>query len=271
MVIYDAFSDKVDKGNRTALVKAAGLSTEDMQGIARKLRFAETLFYQGLTLRYFSPEEEIDFCGHATLAFAWNRGQEEKREMDILETPVGEIPIFYSYERDKLEKVWMLQAPLQVKEIIFDHQELCDALGIDVKDIDTKYPLKASYTGNWDIFVPLKSEKIIDGISPDMVALGNLNRAMGVLSTHLYTCQKGEDYDIYTRDFAPACGIPEDPVTGSANGALFGLLQKEGILEKEAEIVFAQGHALGYEGRVHAKEDPDSGRILVGGKAVIVE
>lgn len=271
MVIYDAFSDKVNKGNRTALIKAAGLSREDMQKIAKKLGFAESLFYQDLTLRYFSPEEEIDFCGHATLAFLWQRGLEEKREMEILHTPVGEIPVFYSYDQEKLEKVWMLQAPLQVKEIIFDHDQLFQALGIDPRDVDHDYPLKASYTGNWDIFVPIKSEEIIDRISPDMEALGSLNRSMGVLSTHLYTINKGEDYDIYTRDFAPACGIPEDPVTGSANGALFGLLQREGLLNKEEEIIFAQGHALGYEGRVFAKQDPSSGRILVGGKAVMVK
>ncbi|NLY36659.1 MAG: PhzF family phenazine biosynthesis protein [Tissierellia bacterium] len=271
MVIYDAFSDKVNKGNRTALVKATGLSTEDMQAVARKLGFAETLFYQGLTLRYFSPEEEIDFCGHATLAFAWNRGQEENRKMEVLQTPVGEIPIYYSYDGDRLEKVWMLQAPLQIKEIIFDQQEFCEALGINLEDIDREYPLKASYTGNWDIFVPIKSKEILDGMAPDMAALGTLNQSMGVLSTHLYVMQKGEDYDIYTRDFAPACGIPEDPVTGSANGALFGLLQKEGILKVGQEVIFAQGHALGYEGRVYAKKDQNSDRILVGGKAVMVE
>lgn len=271
MVIYDAFSDKANKGNRTALVKAAGLSSEDMQKIAKKLAYAETLFYDGLTLRYFSPEEEIDFCGHATLAFIWHRGQEEKREREVLHTPVGEIPVFYSYDEDKLDKVWMLQAPLQVKEILFDEEQLLKALGIGPLDLDLNYPLKASYTGNWDIFVPIKNEETIDALSPDMEALGALNRSMGVLSTHLYTLNKGKDYDIYTRDFAPACGIPEDPVTGSANGALFGLLQKEGILEKEEEIIFAQGHALGYEGRVYARQDPSSGRILVGGKAVMIQ
>ena len=194
MVIYDAFSDKVNKGNRTALVKAAGLSTGDMQGIAKKLGFAETLFYQGLTLRYFSPEEEIDFCGHATLAFAWSRGQEEKRVMDILQTPVGEIPIYYSYNGENLEKVWMLQASLQVKEILFDQQELCDALGIDLKDIDTEYPLKASYTGNWDIFVPLKSEEIIDGISPWLASAMSL-----VLFGMIFSTGAGMFYAFVTR------------------------------------------------------------------------
>lgn len=271
MVIYDAFSDKVDKGNRTALVSAKGLSTKQMQEIAKKLGFAETLFYEGLSLRYFSPEEEIDFCGHATLAFIWDRGQKEKRDREVLHTAVGDIPVFYSYKEDQLEKVWMLQSPHRVKNISFDKNELCKALGIDLNDIDLNYPLKASYTGNWDIFVPIKNEAIIDKMDPDMQALGALNRSMGVLSTHLYTMNKGNDYDIYTRDFAPACGIPEDPVTGSANGALFGLLRKEGFLTKQEEVVFAQGHALGYRGRVYAKEDGDSGRILVGGKAVVVK
>lgn len=271
MYIYDSFTDIPGKGNRTALVKSRGLSDDRMQEIARDLGFAETLFYEGLDLRFFSPEEEIDFCGHASLAFIWHRGLEKKREAEVLTTPVGEIPVFYSYKEGQLDRVWMLQAQLQTRQIAFDREALLASLGLSASDIDKTYPLMAAYTGNWDLFVPIISESIIDKLSPDMEALASINRVMGVLSTHLYTGQTRGEYDFYTRDFAPACGIPEDPVTGSANGALFGLLIKEGILSDNYQASFAQGHALGIQGRVYAKLDRASGRILVGGRAVRIE
>lgn len=271
MYIYDAFTDRVGKGNRTALIEAGGLSDERMQEIARELGYAESLFYQGLKLRYFSPQEEIDFCGHASLAFIWHRGLEKKRQGEVLLTPVGEIPVFYTYKGDKLHRVWMLQSPHKTRELPFDEKKLLEALGISSSDLDRNYPLKLAYTGNWDLFVPLKGAQLIDSLSPDMAGLKELNLSMGVLSTHIYTMEEGEDYHIYTRDFAPACGIPEDPVTGSANGALYGLLLEEGLIDGSSEFIFGQGHALGLEGRVYAKLDKKSGRILVGGKAVRVE
>lgn len=271
MLIYDAFSDKVGKGNRTALVEATGRSEEEMQAIAAKLGFAETLFFEETNLRYFSPTEEIDFCGHATLAFAWNRGSEKVREEEIYHTPVGEIPIRYQYGPEGLEKVWMLQAEPLVKEILFELQDLLDALGIQKEDLDHNYPLQAANTGNWDLFVPMKSRSTVDQLFPNMGELAALNLAMGVLSTHLYVIEEGEDYHIYTRDFAPACGIPEDPVTGSANGALYGLLLHHGFIHEKQELVFAQGEALGYQGRVFGKYDSLSHRVWIGGKAVLVE
>ena len=271
MLIYDAFSHKIDKGNRTALISATGKTDDEMQAMAARLGYAETLFYEDTSLRYFSPTEEIDFCGHATLAFAWNRGSEKVRQEEIYHTPVGDIPIRYEYGPEGLKKVWMLQADPLIKEMYFEIWDLVDALGIELEDLDTNYPLKASNTGNWDLFVPMTSRETVDKLQPSMDKLADLNLAMGVLSTHLYVMEKGKDYDVYTRDFAPACGIPEDPVTGSANGALFGLLLHDGIITEDAELVFAQGEAIGYEGRIYAKLERLSKRVWIGGQAVLVE
>lgn len=271
MFIYDAFTNKVGKGNRTALIDQGNLSSQEMQALAKKLGYAESLFYKDKDLRYFSPSQEIDFCGHASLAYIWHRGQEEKREEEIVTTPVGEIPIFYSYKEDELDLVWMLQAPLKTKEAPEDISQLLESLGLEEKDIDRDYPLELAYTGNWDVFIPVKSAALIDGLSPKMDSLAQINTQMGVLSSHLYTMEGGEDYQIYTRDFAPACGIDEDPVTGSANGALYGLLNERGFIDPDETLVFGQGHALGLEGRVYARLDRKTGRILVGGKAVRVD
>lgn len=268
MFIYDSFTSLSNKGNRTALIDGDGLNDQEMQALAKELGFAESLFYKGMELRFFSPTEEIDFCGHASLAFIWHRGQEKRRDSEVLITPVGEIPIFYSYKDEELDLVWMLQASLKTREVNLDLQELSDILGIEEANIDRNYPLMLASTGNWDLFVPIKNAGIIDKINPNMEGLAQLNSDMGVLSTHLYAMESGEDYDIYTRDFAPACGIPEDPVTGSANGALYGILLDKGIISPDSELIFAQGHALGLEGRVHAIWDKDTQRILVGGRAV---
>ncbi|NLY72474.1 MAG: PhzF family phenazine biosynthesis protein [Tissierellia bacterium] len=271
MLIYDSFTSQPNKGNRTALIDAEKLSDQEMQDLARELGYAESLFYKGMELRFFSPMEEIDFCGHASLAFIWNRGLEKRRGSETILTPVGEIPIFYTYKDESLDTVWMLQASLETRKTNLERREFCEILGIEESDIDDSYPIMLASTGNWDLFVPIINAEVIDGISPDMDRLARLNRDMGVLSTHLYAMESGEDYDIYTRDFAPACGIPEDPVTGSANGALYGILVDNGVISPERELIFAQGHALGLKGRVHGIMDKKTGRILVGGRAVQVE
>ncbi|SIE49142.1 Uncharacterized isomerase yddE [Mycobacteroides abscessus subsp. abscessus] len=101
----------------------------------------------------------------------------------------------------------------------------------------------------------MKTREAIDGAAPQFDLVEEHNRRLGISTTHLFTFDaKGMEYDIYTRDFAPAAGIREDPVTGSANGAL------------------GQGHAAGRPGLLQAgiSSDGESIRITIGGSAVPV-
>jgi PhzF family phenazine biosynthesis protein len=121
--------------------------------------------------------------------------------------------------------------------------------------------------------IPIKTKKMVDEIKPDFKKMAIHNRLHAIISTHLFTFDTmSEDVLLYTRDFSPAVGIDEDPVTGSANGALAGYLLLEGILSMEDhDFTIVQGNALNRPGKLRIKTSIVSGKIQVevGGSAVI--
>lgn len=100
-----------------------------------------------------------------------------------------------------------------------------------------------------------------------------MNKEQDITTTHLYTFQSTKDCDLYTRDFAPGIGIPEDPVTGAANGALAGYLYLEGIIPQQetTHLRIAQGDAIGRPGLLRITVIPNETKpvIKVAGAAVI--
>ena len=103
-----------------------------------------------------------------------------------------------------------------------------EALGIDERMIHRGLPLGAASTGLWSVFVPLLDAVILDGLEPDLTRVHALSDALGVGSIYAYAPMGVNRFA--ARDFAPALGIPEDPVTGSAGGALMALLVLGGLL-----------------------------------------
>lgn len=114
---------------------------------------------------------------------------------------------------------------------------------------------------------------MIDALEPEMEALRTLAAKVGVSTVHPYTPLGPRTY--YARDFAPGLGIPEDPVTGSANGALAALLARAGVVprrEGEVTITVMQGHRMGVPGEVKARVEytaqGEPYAVFVGGAAV---
>ncbi|TYS64126.1 PhzF family phenazine biosynthesis protein [Bacillus infantis] len=283
----DAFTDQAFGGNPAGVVPEAEiLEEEEMQLAAREFNLSETAFLSpsgsenaDFRVRYFTPSCEIDFCGHATLSAAWIMASEldwlrHSREIRF-ETNIGIVPVIFQTEGEKLVSAEMTQISPKIKEIEYSLEELCQMIGVSSADIDDRYPIRLGYTGNWHLLVPLKTREAIDGAAPQFDLVEEHNRRLGISTTHLFTFDaKGMEYDIYTRDFAPAAGIREDPVTGSANGALAGYLMLENILEQGRNHMLAigQGHAAGRPGLLQAgiSSDGESIRITIGGSAVPV-
>ncbi|MEF7562653.1 PhzF family phenazine biosynthesis protein [Bacillus infantis] len=283
----DAFTDQAFGGNPAGVVpEAAILEEEEMQLAAREFNLSETAFLSpsgsenaDIRVRYFTPSCEIDFCGHATLSAAWIMASEldwlrHSREIRF-ETNIGIVPVIFQTEGEKLVSAEMTQISPKIKEIEYSLEELCQMIGVSSADIDDRFPIRLGYTGNWHLLVPLKTREAIDGAAPQFDLVEEHNRRLGISTTHLFTFDaKGMEYDIYTRDFAPAAGIREDPVTGSANGALAGYLMLENILEqgKNHMLAIGQGHAAGRPGLLQAgiSSDGESIRITIGGSAVPV-
>jgi len=281
----DAFTSKPFTGNAAGVVPdASGLTEDDMQKIAREMNLSETAFLlptehadADYKIRYFTPTSEIDFCGHATIGTVWLMatayGWAEKANRLVLDTNIGLVPVEWKAGESPLSAVVMTQIAPQVKDVEVSAAEVAQLVGIAVDDLDSRYPVRLGYTGNWHLLVPVTSRAAIDAARPDQEKLGELNRAQRAVTTHLFTFDsEGMEYDLYTRDFGPAVGLAEDPVTGSANGALAGYLILEGIMDAQEthQLTIAQGDVMGRPGRLYVSIVPgaDGPVIRVGGAAV---
>jgi PhzF family phenazine biosynthesis protein len=116
----------------------------------------------------------------------------------------------------------------------------------------------------------------VDELEPDMAALSKLCSDLGIASVHAYA-QLGPR-SFYARHFAPLLGIPEDPVTGSANAALGALLTRAGVIprwEERVKLTMLQGHCMGHPGTVEVQvEYGPSGSITgvyLSGTAVLAQ
>ncbi|WP_340673221.1 PhzF family phenazine biosynthesis protein [Brevibacillus agri] len=265
----DAFTREPFAGNPAGVVPDAGtLTLPQMQKIANELNLPESAFLlpaehpeADFRIRYFSPTVEIDFCGHATVASSWVLATElgwlAKSSRIVFETNVGLIPVELETAEGKLQRVQMTQIKPSVKEIALDREAVARMVGIAPDDPDERYPLKLASTGGVHLLVPVRSRAAIDQAEPLFAELGNLNKQHGITTTHLFTTDASSGFDLYTRDFAPAIGIMEDPVTGAANGALAGYLALEKLLPagEQHHLVVGQGHAIDRPGTLYVTVD----------------
>ncbi|MEK5136214.1 PhzF family phenazine biosynthesis protein [Bacillus sp. FSL W8-0645] len=281
----DAFTTEKFGGNAAGVVLDGDLLTEDeMQNIARELNLPESVFLlpahdkeADYRVKYFTPTEEVNFCGHATVGLTWllatEFGLAKEKTGVVLETKIGNVPVVWHEENDKVIDVEMTQVTPKTRDFMIDLEELSDMLGISSDRIDPSYPIKLANTGNWHLLVPMKTQKDIDQAAPNLAALGKMNKEQNITTTHLYTFHTTKECDLYTRDFAPGIGIPEDPVTGAANGALAGYLYLEGIISQQeiTHLNIAQGDAIGRPGILRITVIPNESKpvIKVAGAAVI--
>lgn len=281
----DAFTTEKFGGNAAGVVLDGEFLTEDdMQSIAKELNLPESVFllpahdkeadYQ---VKYFTPTEEVNFCGHATVGLTWllatELGLAKERAGVVLETKIGNVPVVWHEENGKVVDVEMTQVTPKTRDFVIDLEELSDMLGVSIDRIDPSYPIKLANTGNWHLLVPMKHQQDIDQAAPNLAALARMNKEHGISTTHLYTFHTSKECDLYTRDFAPGIGIPEDPVTGAANGALAGYLYLEGIISQQeiTHLNIAQGDAIGRPGLLRITVIPNESKpvIKVAGAAVI--
>jgi len=242
----DAFTDKVFGGNPAAVCPLREwLPDELMQKIALENNLSETAFFvpngDGFGLRWFTPAVEIDLCGHATLASAHilfqylNFGGSEIR----FQTRSGFLTVGRNGE-------WLTMNFPSDPSVKKEEPLMEKVLGIQPKEI-----LK----GKNKYLVVLNSQEEVERVSPDFSLMLQLP-ALGVIVT-----ARGSDVDFVSRFFAPAAGISEDPVTGSAHTVLTPYwAQVLGKNEMTAKQVSARG------GYLKCKLSGD--RVEMSGKAV---
>lgn len=274
--IYDVFTSKKFGGNQAGVViQEKILPKEEKQLLAKELNFSETVFISKAKgdiwkLEYFTPKEEIDLCGHATIAAIYALFDEKRlvgyNEVKI-ETRVGILKIYLEVVENKLEKVWMEQGDGKISlELEVATEDILESLSLKKDEIREDIPILKGYSGLWDLMIPVKTRDILNRIKMDIEKVKIYSEKLSVISFHPFFLSNNE---VYVRNFAPIVDIIEESATGTSNGALSYTLEKLGFLSKEEELICHQGERMGRPSVILAKVLSD-GRILVGGQAVKV-
>jgi len=290
LIIYqiDSFTKEKFKGNPAGVIlNADGLRDDQMQLIARELNNSETAFlfasgdskYDGI-IRYFTPLKEVPICGHATIAAMYAKALEENLESCLLyyKTQIGILPLKIKKEKENY-KITMTQGKFSLNPPLNSHtvQKLLKALGICASDLDNKCPDQIASTGYSKVIIGIKSRKTLNKIAPDFIQLINLSNMINCDSYFVFTFDtNNKNILTYARMFAPAIGINEDPVTGSAYGPLGGyLIQNRLVAYKDNFYKFngAQGEQINRFGIVEVVvnvENNNASKIVISGFANLV-
>jgi len=276
----NAFTELDNAGNPAGVVTDQGRLTEDqMKYITKTLAVSETAFMYpskiaDYKIRFFSPEIEVDLCGHATIATFFILAQQglfDKTKEKIAltqETKAGILPIDIYFKNNTCEKVMMTQSRPMIKGIRLNKKEIADSLNIFESDIDYSLPEQIVSTGLFTLPICVSSLYHLKILRPDFEKIKKLCIKLGVGSFHIFSFDTVEENSIYhARNFAPLYGINEDPVTGTANGAVCYYLFKNKIINQK-KLLCEQGDIIGRPGRVLV--EIDNSKVRVGGKAKLV-
>ena len=284
----DAFTKELFRGNPAGVVtNAEGLSEAQMLQIARELNNSETAFVlpaegddHDIRVRFFTPTMEVPLCGHATVSTHYVRALEQGMDSCrvVQKTGAGLIPVDIVKEADGDYSITMTQGAISIGETFAPElvEEIAHALGFGVEHIRADCPVCIASTGYGKVMVAIDSNELLHSLKPDNAALIAISKKIGCNGYYVFTINPGEEDLAHGRMFSPAGGVPEDPVTGNANGPLGAYLVHFGLCQEGVEDHFsfriAQGEAMGRAGRMQVDVDVENGKpvlVKLTGKAVV--
>ena len=247
--IVDAFTDKVFGGNQAAVCSLDKRITDSLiQNIAKENNFSETAFAvkEGSLyhLRWFTPESEIDFCGHATLAtsFVLFNFYEKAAEKITFKTQVGKLTV------EKQDDLYRMDFPAYHCNKIQVTDKMEEALGLRPQE---------AYIDR-DLLLVLKNADEVKNLSPVQSKLKELKGLCIVVTAP----SDNQSSDCVSRVFCPELGLMEDPVTGSSHCMIVPYWCDR--LKKEKLTCFQASQRSGI---LYAERKKD--RIIISGKAVL--
>jgi trans-2,3-dihydro-3-hydroxyanthranilate isomerase len=293
-VIYqvDAFSDVSFGGNPAGVVpNAVELDDKQMLNIAREMNLSETAFIFPLInevadyeVRFFTPTQEVDLCGHATIASFFALSSKGMitgtNNVKIIKqkTKAGILPVELYFKDSKIDIVMMTQAK---PKFVFDVEnipELAEIMGISINDIGIEgFNLipEAVSTGLTDIMLPVKNLSALKAINPNYARLTEYSNNLDIIGVHAFTLETEEESStLACRNFGPAAGIDEEAATGTSNGALGAYLVKNDVLKfkDNITIICEQGYYMNRPSKITVRLEGSKNDLIVkvGGTAVIV-
>lgn len=297
---YDVFTDRPLVGNQLAVFpEGRGLTSEQMQAIAREMNFSESTFVcpperpdTDVRMRIFTPFVEMPMAGHPTIGSTFAlahagvipRGQTRF----VFGLNVGPIAVDLEWRGNRLGFVWMTQAAPTFGPVVTERAVVAEAIGLTAGDL-ADLPIQEVSCGVPYVIVPVRDRAAVDratGNAVAMLRLPHLSRSHPAV--FLFTQDGvagrvppqaeaigGGPADTYSRMFAPGLGVAEDPATGSAAGPLGCYLVEHGCVSADTASAMTnlQGVKMGRASRIHisiAGRAGDVTQVRVGGEAVLV-
>lgn len=273
VIKISAFSDGSQGGNPAGVVLFDEVLPAEqlMQQTAADVGFSETVFaareLAGNTwrVRYFSPESEVPFCGHATIALGAVLAREEGAGTYSLNLNNTQISVVSTVDKGLYHAA--LQSPLTQSRLL-DDSEIATALsvfGYQADQLDGKLPSAHMHGGADHLFFSLQSRKDLSAMQYDLEAGKAFMRAQNIVT--IMFAYRETDRLFHVRNAFAFGGVLEDPATGAAAAAFSGYLRDIGILSA-GEITLVQGEDMGKVSRIHCAFDATLGSsITVSGQA----
>jgi trans-2,3-dihydro-3-hydroxyanthranilate isomerase len=285
----DVFTDRLFGGNQLAVfLDARGLAAGTMQAVAKEMNFSESTFIlpperpdTGARMRIFTPGSELPMAGHptvgSTFALAHAGVIAARTERFVFGLGVGPTPVTLEWRDGDLDFVWMTQLPPAIVNPRVDRALTARSLGLPVEALMADLPIEVISCGLPYVVVPVRTRRDVDAAVLDLPAYGELmSRTPGIDGgVFLFSPEKGPDEaTVYSRMFAPAHGVLEDPATGSASGPLGCYLVRHALVgpEQADAMLSLQGVKMGRPSHVHVSIGVHGGEIAsvrVGGRAVL--
>jgi PhzF family phenazine biosynthesis protein len=272
----DVFTQKPFLGNPVAVaIGAEGLVTEEMQRIAAWTNLSETTFVlppsserADYHLRIFTPKQELPFAGHPTVGSAhavMESGFAAPRSGKLHQECLAGL-IELTIEETEIGKLILVQAPKPKVSLLTENTNRLLTTGLGAACDSSNPPLRVDVGVVW-LVVNMGDAGVVATLKPDLDTLLEVSTETQAVGVTVFGRSNDGHSALHVRSFAPALGVPEDPVCGSGNASVAAFLTHSGIVEQYGtEYAARQGTQVGRDGRVAVRIDGQS--IQIGGYAV---
>ena len=268
---YTAFSGDPAGGNPAGVVlDASGVDAATMLAVAAGVGYSETAFLVPraageFDVRYFSPQAEVAFCGHATIASAVAYAERHGTGALTFHTPAGEVPVTTASAGGRITATLVSVAP-QVTDLRDDQlDELLAALGWTRADLDAALPPRVAFAGVRHPVLAAATRERLAELDYDFDALAAVMARESWTTIALVWRESADVF--HARNPFPPGGVVEDPATGAGAAALGAYLRELGLITPPSTITIHQGDDMGRPSLLRVRIGAGGG-IAVTGRAV---
>ncbi len=270
--VVDVFTQSLFGGNQAGVVMLdeGDLFPQDifMQALARELKHSETVFFKQSAnaeyqLRYFTPNGEVDFCGHATIAVFTLLKSLFKISTGSFVAQT--IKSYYNINVEDTRVYISMPKPQTINSLqAQDIAELYSAFGLKHNSV---FVPKIVNAGLSDIICPVASLEELNSAEINSQQVVKLSKRLNVVGVHLFAICEQDEYLAHCRNFAPLFGIEEESATGTSNAGLTHYLQEYSYAKPNIDYHIVQGEKMGNTSHIYTRITENN--ILVGGSAVV--